>query len=304
MKVLITGGAGFIGSHVAEIAVSEGFEVCIADDLSTGKKENVPAGCSFYEVDIGSDSFSEIMRSIAPDAVIHMAAQINVTASVENPIFDAQANILNTIRVLQLCVKHDVRRFIFASSAGIYGHTETIPVDETFPCNPLSPYGTSKLACEEYIKLYGRTHGLEYVILRNSNVYGPRQIPHGECGVCAVFTDLMMQNRIPTLYGHGTPLRDYIYVGDVARANVAALTHGQGETLNVSFGEGVQVQAIFDHLRKILDFRQEPRLAPLRPGEIENTYLANEAAAHALDWKPQVQLSEGLRRTVEYFQVP
>ena len=302
MKILVTGGAGFIGSHIVDEAMAAGHELCVADDLSTGSLENLPADCPRFTVDVGTLEFAEIMAQVAPDAVIHMAAQINVTASVENPVHDAEANILNTIRVLELCVKHDVKRFVFASSAGVYGHTETIPVDESFACNPLSPYGTSKLACEEYTKLYGRTHDLDYVILRNSNVYGPRQIAHGECGVCAVFTDLMMQGKIPTLYGHGTPLRDYIYVGDVARANVAALTHGRNETLNVSSGMGVEVQEIFGHLRDLLEFRHAPRLAPLRAGEIENTYLSNEPAVRTLDWTPQIDLAEGLRRTVEYFQ--
>ena len=301
MKVLITGGAGFIGSHISEDCLAAGHEVHIVDNLSTGRTENIPFLAVFHHIDIGVEGLREVFADVQPDAVIHMAAQINVTASMSDPVFDAEANILNTIRLLDLCVKHDVKRFVFASSAGVYGATSTIPVDETFTCNPLSPYGVSKLACEEYIKLYGRSHGLEYVILRNSNVYGPRQIAQGECGVCAVLTEQMTMGKKPTLYGYGTPLRDYVYVGDVAQANLAALTGGNDIVLNVSSGEGVSVNAIFEELKKHLNFAEEPILKPLRPGEIENTYLSNDRVRNALNWKPKISLSEGLRRTVNYF---
>lgn len=302
MIILVTGGAGFIGSQVVETSIDAGHVVHVADDLSTGSTHNVSALAAFHHVDIGSDTFRELFGEIRPDAVIHMAAQINVTASMSNPVFDAEASIINTIRLLDLCVANDVGRFVFASSAAVYGATETIPVDETFQCNPLSPYGVSKLACEEYVKLYGRSHGLPFVILRNSNVYGPRQIAQGECGVCAVLTQQMIRGEIPTLYGHGNPLRDYIYVGDVAGANLAALTHGDGSTLNVSSGEGVSVRVIFDRLKEFLEFGDEPRLAPLRPGEIENTYLSNQRAIEALCWNPETNLSDGLRLTVDHFR--
>lgn len=302
MKVLITGGAGFIGSHVAQACLDDGHAVWIADDLSTGRLENIPDETTFLSLDIASDAFAEAFNQVQPDAVIHLAAQINVTASVSAPIYDAESNILNTIRLLDLCVSVGTKRIVFASSAAVYGTPKTLPVMESSPCAPLSPYGVSKLSCEEYIKYYARSHDLNYVILRNANVYGPRQIAQGECGVCAVFSEQLLAGITPTLYGNGTPQRDYVYVGDVAQANLAALTRGDKVTLNISSGQGTPTHAIYTHLTKCLKSDLKPHHAALRPGEIESIYLSSEEAMTVLEWKASTDLNKGLQATIASFQ--
>lgn len=302
MKVLITGGAGFIGSHIAEHCIEVGHSVFIADNLSSGRQENIPPAAQFHHVDIGEDEFSSIFTQVQPDAVIHMAAQINVASSISAPVFDAEANILNTIRLLELCVQQGTKRFIFASSAAVYGHSTTIPVDESCLCEPLSPYGVSKLSCESYIQFYARQYDISYAILRNSNVYGPRQIAQGECGVCAVFTELMMENKTPTLYGNGTPQRDYVYVSDVAKAYICALNVNDNILANISAGQGIRTKTIYDHLKILTNFESDAHLAPLRDGEIQDIYLSNNRAKSQLNWSPEVILQDGLEKTVKHFR--
>ncbi|HRI88955.1 MAG TPA: NAD-dependent epimerase/dehydratase family protein, partial [Candidatus Hydrogenedentes bacterium] len=246
MKVLVTGGAGFIGSHVVDQLVDAGHGVAVIDNLSTGVRSYVNPRTTFYEKSIGDADIIEIFEREKPDAVCHLAAQINVTESVKNPGFDAQTNIVGTINLLEASVRTGVKRFIFSSTGGaIYGSPKKLPAGEDTVPEPLSPYATSKLATEEYIKMYSRTHPLTYVVLRYSNVFGPRQVPHGECGVCAVLTELMLKGKQPTLYGFGDPIRDYIYVGDVARANVLALERGDNLIMNISNGTGTTVNEIF-----------------------------------------------------------
>ncbi|MDZ4860633.1 MAG: NAD-dependent epimerase/dehydratase family protein, partial [Candidatus Hydrogenedentes bacterium] len=253
MKVLVTGGAGFIGSHVAGQLIEAGHTVAIIDNISTGMREYVHPKAAFYETAIGDAGVAGIVEREKPEAVCHLAAQINVTESVKNPGFDAITNIVGTINLLEACIKGGVKRFIFSSTGGaIYGAPEKLPATEETKPAPMSPYGTSKLCTEEYIKLYARLYPLTYVILRYGNVFGPRQVPHGECGVCAVLTELMLQGKQPTLYGFGEPIRDYVYVGDVARANVLALERGDNMTMNISNGTGTTVNEIFDALKEVL----------------------------------------------------
>lgn len=303
MKVLVTGGAGFIGSHVVDRLVEAGHDVAVLDNLSTGVRDYVNPKASFHELSIGDAAVADVFAKEKPEAVCHLAAQINVTESVKDPAFDAMTNIIGTINLLEASVRNGVKRFIFSSTGGaIYGSPEIMPADESTPPAPMSPYGTSKLATEEYIKTYSRNHPLTYVILRYSNVFGPRQVPHGECGVCAVLTDLMLKGKQPTLYGFGDPVRDYVYVGDVARANVFALERGNNTTVNISNGKATTVNEIFDALKEVIGFDQEPFRKPLRPGEIEKIICANDKAKSELGWAPSVGLLEGLQHTIAHMR--
>lgn len=303
MKILVTGGAGFIGSHVVDQLVDGGHEVAVVDNLITGRRDYVNARADFHEADICSDAMAAVFERVKPEAVCHLAAQINVTESVKDPAFDATTNIVGTIRLLDLCIQHGVKRFVFSSTGGaIYGAPDPLPATEDTAPAPLSPYGASKLCTEEYIKLYGRLYPITYVILRYGNVFGPRQVPHGECGVCAVLTELMLKGRQPTLYGYGEPVRDYIFVGDVARANVLALERGDNATLNISNGVGTTVNEIFDALKTVIGFDQEPLRKPLRPGEVEKIICANDRAKQVLGWEPTVSLLEGLHATIAHMR--
>ncbi|MFA6242556.1 MAG: NAD-dependent epimerase/dehydratase family protein [Candidatus Hydrogenedentales bacterium] len=295
MKVLVTGGAGFIGSHVVDAFVDAGHDVAIVDNLSTGKRENINPRAKFYETDIASDGLREAVAAERPQAIAHLAAQIDVTKSVGDPAFDARMNILGLINVLESCRQFDVKRLVFSSTGGaIYGAAKDYPATEATRPEPLSPYATSKFAGEEYIKMYGRVHGLTWVVLRYTNVFGPRQAPHGECGVCAVLTDLMTKGKQPTLYGFGEPVRDYVYVGDVARANLVALTKGDNDTFNICSSVPTTVREIFDTLQALTDFKEAPVLKPLRAGEVEKSLCLNAKAREVLGWQPAVNLRTGL----------
>ncbi|MBN2312181.1 MAG: NAD-dependent epimerase/dehydratase family protein [Candidatus Hydrogenedentes bacterium] len=301
MKILVTGGAGFIGSHVVDAYIERGHDVVVVDNLATGSRDNLNPKAAFVEIDIGSDQLGAVFAEHAPEVVNHLAAQIDVRLSVEKPLFDAQTNVLGSINVLQNCVDHGVGKFIFASTGGaIYGDAATLPASEEQTPRPLCHYGVAKYCVENYIRLYGTLHGLRYTILRFPNVYGPRQNPRGEAGVCAILTGLMLEGKTPVLYGHGQPLRDYVYVGDIARANALALDAGDGEVLNLGSGKGASVLDIFNGLKEILAFDQEPRLEPLRPGEVENNYITGDRAAAVLGWRPEVELRDGLARTVAH----
>lgn len=300
-RIIVTGGAGFIGSHVAEEYLSMGHEVLIVDDLSSGKRENVPEKVIFVEMDICSDAIEGIFKEFQPEFVAHLAAQIDVRKSVADPIFDARINILGGINLLQYSVKYGVRKFIFASTGGaIYGEAEVLPVPETYPPKPLSPYGTSKLAFEHYIGLYQRLYGLNYLILRLPNVYGPRQSPEGEAGVCSILSGLMLKGKTPILYGYGEPMRDYVYVKDIAKAFCLGLEKGENEVVNLGSAVGTKVREIFDIIAELTGFNREPELAPLRPGEVHSIYITGDKAKHVLGWAPEVSLKEGLKRTVDY----
>lgn len=303
MRVLVTGGAGFIGSHVVDLLIDAGHVVAVVDNLSTGVRGYVNPKAAFHEMSIGDKGVAAVFEQEKPDAVCHLAAQINVTESVKDPAFDAMTNIIGTINLLEASVKAGVKRFVFSSTGGaIYGSPERLPADETTAPEPMSPYGTSKLATEEYIKTYSRNHPLAYVILRYSNVFGPRQVPHGECGVCAVLTELMLKGKQPTLYGFGEPVRDYVYVGDVARANLLALERGENTTVNISNGKGTTVNEIFDALDKVIGFNREPLRRPLRAGEVERIICDNGRAKAELGWSPTVGLLEGLQHTIDHMR--
>jgi UDP-glucose 4-epimerase len=303
MKILVTGGAGFIGSNVVDAYIREGHEVVVVDNLSTGLRENLNPKATFHEVDICDAAFADVFAREKPQAVAHLAAQIDVRRSVQEPTFDARVNILGSINVLEACVKHGADKIIFASTGGaVYGEPDpaALPLTEECPPRPACHYGTSKLSVEHYIDLYSILYGLRYTILRFPNVYGPRQNPHGEAGVCAILVGLMLAGKTPTLFGFGEPLRDYVYVGDIARGCVLALDKADGQILNLGSGKGTSVREIFDELKRVIGFEGEPVLEPLRPGEIQKTYITGDKARELLGWKPEVDLAEGLKRTLEH----
>ena len=303
MKVLVTGGAGFIGSHVVDGYVAQGHTVAIVDNLSTGSRDFLNPKATFYEADIRRPELSHVFEAERPEVVSHLAAQIDVRRSVEDPAYDADVNILGSINVLQNCMKHGVRKFIFASTGGaIYGEPETLPVSEEYWPKPVCHYGAAKYSVEHYVDLYRHLYNLDYTILRFTNVYGPRQNPHGEAGVCSILIGLMLAGKQPTLYGFGEPLRDYIYVGDVARAAALALNKGGGEVINLASGVGTSVREVFDIIRDILGFPHEPILRELRPGEVNRIYATRDKAAQILGWIPEMSLREGLERTVRYIR--
>ena len=304
MRILVTGGAGFIGSNVVDRFVELGHEVLVLDDLSTGRRDNVHAQARFLEISL--DDRAAVDRALAefrPEVVDHHAAQIDVRHSVTDPIADATTNILGGIGLLEACVRHGVRKFIYASTGGaLYGEGWQLPATEDHPAHPEAPYGVSKYALEHYLYFYRLAHGLDTTVLRYPNVYGPRQNPHGEAGVNAIFIGLMVEGKRPTIFGDGEQVRDYVYVGDVVRANELALARGGGETVNLGWGRGVSVNDIVRTLAKLLGTSIEPIHAEPRKGEVQRIYLDASRARAVLGWEPQVPFEEGLKRTLEWYQ--
>ncbi|NJD61308.1 MAG: NAD-dependent epimerase/dehydratase family protein [Deltaproteobacteria bacterium] len=303
MRILVTGGAGFIGSHVADACVAGGNEVMVIDDLSSGKKEQVPAEARVVLCDVTSDTAVEAVRTFRPEILIHHAAQINVRASVADPQFDAQVNILGSIRLLEAARGNGVRKFIFASSGGAgYGEQERFPADESHPVRPVSPYGAAKMSVELYLNYYRAQYGLDYTALRYSNVYGPRQDPHGEAGVVAIFAERLLKGQTAVVNGDGEQTRDFVYVGDVVRANLAALSRGEGLSVNIGTGVETSVNTVFRILRDLAGSRQEEIHGPAMPGEQRRSCLENRMASYELGWYPETSLEEGLARTLEFFR--
>ena len=305
MKVLVTGGAGFIGSHIVDGYLAEGLDVVIVDDLSRGSQENVSPQAHFYQADIRDRSaLQAIFEQERPDLINHHAAQIDVRRAVKEPIFDAECNIFGSIHLLELAVEYKIRRFVYASTGGaIYGEPKVLPATEETPVLPITPYGISKHTVEHYLYLYGLLYGLPYVVLRYGNVYGPRQSSKGEAGVVAIFCEQMLQGITPTIYGDGSKTRDYVEVSDVVRANVKALKLGDGEIFNVSSGVRTTDYGIFTAVREALDIPPlEPRYAPKRPGEVDHIGLDVSKAHGKLAWEPQVELRQGIKRTAEWFR--
>jgi UDP-glucose 4-epimerase len=302
MRILLTGGAGFIGSHVAQRLLARGHEVVVVDALSSGKRENVPEDARFFEEDICSGC-GEIFQEFRPEVLCHQAAQLDVRRSVREPDFDASVNILGTIRLLENCVKHGVRKVVFASTGGaIYGEQREFPATEDHPEYPVSPYGVSKLATERYLHYYRAQYGLPYVALRYSNVYGPRQDPHGEAGVVAIFCRNLAAHKISTINGTGEQTRDYVYVEDVARANVMALENGvPSGAYNIGTGVETSVNRLYELLRDISGKNLPPNHGPAKPGEQMRSSIDPAWAGRVLGWRPEVELTAGLEETLRFF---
>jgi UDP-glucose 4-epimerase len=303
MRVLVTGGAGFIGSHVVDHLLGRGHDVAVVDNLSTGKRGNVPEEAGFYEVDIHTGC-SEVFEDFRPEVVSHQAAQMDVRRSVREPDFDAEVNVLGTIRLLQNCMKYEVQKFIFASTGGaVYGEQQEFPVPEDHPQYPISPYGVSKLAGERYLYFYHVQYGLPGVALRYANVYGPRQDPHGEAGVVAIFCGNLAAGETSTINGTGEQTRDYVYVGDVARANVLALEREvPPRAYNIGTGIETSVNQLYELLRKASGRDIPPRHGPAKPGEQLRSCVDPSKAAKFLEWRPEMDLASGLTNTLGFFE--
>lgn len=302
-KIMVTGGAGFIGSHIVDRYINEGNEVIIIDDLSTGKKENINPQARFHHIDIRDKGMEAIFEKERPEIVNHHAAQMDVRRSTENPAFDADVNIIGTINLLENSVKYGVKRFIFASSGGaIYGEQKDFPAGEEHQQFPLSPYGVSKLAGEKYIHYYSKNFGLRYISLRYSNVYGPRQNPEGEAGVVAIFIGRLLKGKEPVINGDGEQTRDYVYVDDVVEANISATRSETEGSFNIGTGIETSVNKILSNLIDITKVDIKGMHGPPKKGEQRISVLDCSKAIKSLGWKPKVTLEDGLRRTVLYFK--
>ena len=305
MRILVTGGAGFIASHVADAYITLGHEVAILDDLSRGNPQNVNARAEFYEGDLQDPNYlGHVFSEFRPGIVNHHAAQMDVRRGVREPIFDARVNILGSLSLLEQAIAHHVRHFIYISTAGAaYGEPTHFPVSEEFPINPITPYGVSKHTVEHYLYAFSHLYGMTYVVLRYGNVYGPRQSSQGEAGVFAIFCEQMLAGMQPVIYGDGNKVRDYVYIDDVVQANVNALDRGKGEVFNIASGIPTTDLEVFDLVRNLLEKREiRPRFVAKRPGEIDRIVLDITKASRLLGWTPAIAIAEGARRTVEYFQ--
>jgi UDP-glucose 4-epimerase len=309
VRILVTGGAGFIGSHVVDAYIAAGHEVAVLDNFSTGREDNVNQAAAVHRVDLRDQAEVEnAVGSFRPELVNHHAAQSEVPKSVADPTYDAQVNIIGGLNLLKACVDHHVRKVIFSSTGGaLYGEPDVVPAAEDHPVRPLSPYGTSKFAFEQYLATFRRTFGLDFTVLRYANVYGPRQDFYAEEGrVIAIFASRMLGGKPVTIDGTGEQSRDMLHVGDVATANLAAVDKGSGGTFHVSTGIATTVNDLYRKLALITGYRREPNYGPSRKGDVYRIALDNERAREQLRWEPRVSLEEGLSLTVDYFreQVP
>ena len=303
MKILVTGGAGFIGSNLASALVEADHNVVIIDDLSTGKPANIPPKARFHEMNISSPVVDKIFEREKFDVVFHLAAQMDVRRSVENPGNDAEINILGGINLLQSSVRHGIKKFIFSSTGGaIYGEQDYFPADEKHPLNPLSPYGISKLAFEKYLYFYNIQHGLPYVALRYANVYGPRQNSEGEAGVVAIFCERLLKRKKAVVYGDGLQTRDFVYVADVVKANLLALQYDGSDLFNVGTGIEIDINTIFEKIKAATGSDQERVNEEAMPGEQRRSCIAYEKIAGKLGWSPGVGLDDGIEKTVAFFR--
>jgi UDP-glucose 4-epimerase len=294
VRAVVTGGAGFIGSHVVDALLARGDEVHVLDNLSTGKRANVADGAHLHEGDIRTDT-ERVFDEVVPEVCFHLAAQADVRVSVERPDHDAIVNVVGTLHVLEAARRHGTK-IVFSSTGGaIYGECDG-PAREDHPRNPLAPYGVSKLAGEEYIAAYNRLYGGGHVSLRFGNVYGPRQDPHGEAGVVAIFMKRLRDGGTPRIFGDGTQTRDYVYVGDVVAATLAAVDH-DGGVLNVGTGVETSVLELYERIKRAAGIEREPEFAPPRPGELQRSVLDPSLAQRELGWQPERSLDEGLAAT-------
>jgi len=304
MKVLVTGGAGFIGSHVVDALLEAGHDVAVVDDLSTGNRANVDPRARFYRVDLRDEAaLKAVLEQERPEVISHQAAKANVRESMARPRLYAEVNIIGSVNLLEQARRCGTRKVVYASTGGaVYGEPEYLPVDENHPINPLDPYGASKHQVEHYLYIYRKHYDIEYTVLRYPNVYGPRQDPEGEAGVIAIWTARMLRNQPAVIHGSGEQQRDFVFVGDIARANVLALDKGDGEIMNLGSGVGTTINTVFELLKAATGYTQERVHGPAKQGEVFRSYITHDKAERLLGWKPTVSLSEGLERTVAYFR--
>lgn len=303
MKILVTGGAGFIGSHVVDALLADGHDVIVVDDLSTGRRQNLNPKARFYQMDIRDPGLAAVFEHERPEVVDHHAAQMDVRRSVAEPLFDADVNVRGSLNLLELARTFGTRKVVYISTGGaVYGEPRYLPCDEDHPIDPICQYGVSKHVVEHYLYVYRHLYGLDYTVLRYPNVYGPRQNPHGEAGVVAIFTGRMLAGKPVTINGNGQQERDFVYVADCARANVLALNKGSGGIYNLGSNRGISVNWLFAALAKIIGYSSQPMLAPARPGETFKIVLDGRRAQADLDWSPTVSFEQGLQHTVSYFR--
>jgi UDP-glucose 4-epimerase len=306
MNILVTGGAGFIGSHIVDQCIAAGHEVAVLDSLweeGGGKRANLNAKARFFHVDItDEDSLKQVFDTVRPEVVCHQAAQHSVAVSTKNPQLDARVNVLGLLNVLSNCTRAGTRKITFASSGATYGTPVRLPIDEEVEQHPESPYGITKMVAEHYLRYWQEAHGLTYTILRYGNVYGPRQDPNGEAGVIAIFANRFLKHETIRIDWDGEQQKDYVYVGDVARANLIAMEHGDNDIFCIGTGKGTSVHEIYYTLAELIGYKPEIVRAPRRPGDIHLAYFDCSKAERVLGWKAAVSLEEGIRATVEYFK--
>jgi UDP-glucose 4-epimerase len=304
MKILVTGGAGFIGSSVVDAYLAAGYEVAVVDNLSTGKKENLNPKAKFYSMDIRDSRLAEVVAEFSPDVINHHAAQIDVRKSVSDPIYNAQVNDIGSLNLIEAAVECGVKKIIFASTGGaIYGEVkEGAGADEDHPQEPISPYAITKRTVEMYLHSYRVNRGLTFTALRYGNVYGPRQDPLGEAGVIAIFCGKMLKGEQPTIYGDGKQLRDYVFVGDVAEANLLALNKGDNQIYNVGTGKGTSVNELFEELKELMRFDKTAAYAPPRPGELFRSVLNCYKIKKELGWQAKNDIRSGLKKTLAWYK--
>jgi len=303
MKIALTGGAGFIGSHIADAYIEQGHEVVVIDNLSTGRVENINPGVKFVELDINSSKIDELFATEKFDILNHQAAQIDVRISVSNPIFDAQTNILGSLNLYEACKNNGVKKIIFSSTGGaIYGEQDYFPADEEHPLRPCSPYGIAKLVNEKYLYYYKEIYGIKHMILRYANVYGPRQNPYGEAGVVAIFINKMLNGEQPVINGDGSNTRDYIYVSDIVKGNLIALNEGASGIYNLGTAKENDVNFIFKELNEIAGCKFSEFHGEAKLGEQKRSVVSYLKILNCFGWKPDVDLKEGLLKTVDFFK--
>ncbi|MBN1180619.1 MAG: NAD-dependent epimerase/dehydratase family protein [Anaerolineae bacterium] len=303
MKILVTGGAGFIGSHVVDSFIAAGHDVAVVDDLSTGRRANLDPRAAFYEIDLRTPDLRRVFERERPEVVSHHAAQVDVRRSMADPTFDASVNVLGALNLLECAHQFGTRKMVYISSGGaVYGEPEALPCTEEHPIRPLSPYGASKYIVEKYLSIYRENYHLDYTILRYANVYGPRQDPHGEAGVVALFVGAMLSGTQPVIFGDGEQTRDFVYVGDCARANLLALGRGSGRAYNIGTGAEASINHLAALLKEITGYDGRVAYDLPKAGDVYRTYLDVNRAREELGWTPTVSLEDGLRRTVAHFR--
>jgi UDP-glucose 4-epimerase len=303
VRVLVTGGAGFIGAHVVDAMLDAGHDVAALDNLATGKQTNLNARARLVRADLVNDDLDPLFAELKSDAISHHAAQASVGGSTANPVHDATLNVVGTVRLLEAARKAGVQKVVYAASGGsTYGVPQYVPIDEGHPIDPISPYAVSKHTGEHYLRTYSELYGLRFTSLRYANVYGPRQDPHGEAGVISIFADRMLRGEQPLVHGTGTDDRDYVYVGDVARANVLALDCGDGAMVNIGTGTGTNVLEIFARLKVLLGYEGEPRHGPPRLGDVPSVRLNPTLAEKTIGWRPTTAFEDGLQAQVDWLR--
>ena len=300
-RVIVTGGAGFIGSHIVDRLILNGFEVAVLDNMLSGFKSNINQKATFYEIDLYSDDLDVVIEEFKPSLVYHLAAQSSVSVSESNPNKDANINILGSVNLYKACNNSTVKRIILSSTGGaIYGNQKILPCSEQNKLNPISPYGVSKLASEKYLEVFSELYGYEYTILRYGNVYGPRQNPSGEAGVISIFAGLLLNGEVAQIFGDGSQERDYIYISDVVDANILALNSTNKSIYNISTGQGLSVIKIFNMIKTLTKSTNEPLYMPSRKSDVDKIILDNTKALNDLKWEPKVSIENGISNTINY----